>query len=65
VRTDRFKLIENFVEGERRTQLFDLDTDPGQTTDCAEDPDYAEDLQRLRSELTELRRKIDDPLLAD
>jgi len=65
VRTDRFKLIENFVEGERRTQLFDLDTDPGQTTDCAEDPDYAEDLQRLRSELTELRREIDDPLLAD
>jgi len=65
VRTDRYKLIETFVEGTRRTQLFDLEADPAETEDLSADPDRSDDLRRLRDELSEWRERVDDPTVTD
>lgn len=63
VREDRFKLIEYYVNDERTTQLFDLASDPGETTNLASDEPYIDDRERLRRRLRELQRKLDDPLV--
>jgi arylsulfatase A-like enzyme len=63
VRTDRHKLIENFPDAERRTQLFDVEADPAETEDVSEDPAYADDLERLRDRLAGWRETVDDPAL--
>ena len=65
VRTERYKLIENFVDGDRRTQLFDVEADPAETTDLAGDPAHAGDVTRLREKLADWRETVDDPLLAE
>lgn len=65
VTTDRYKLIENFPDAERRTQLFDVEADPAETEDLSEDPDHADDLERLRNRLAEWRETVDDPTLED
>jgi len=52
VRDQRYKLIEYVVGGVHvKTQLFDLEDDPRETTNLADDPRYAETLVRLRREL--------------
>ena len=51
VRDDRFKLIEYVVEGERHTQLFDLQKDPAETTNLANQEVYAGTVNELRQEL--------------
>jgi len=61
VRTDQYKLIENFPDAERRTQLFDVAADPAETEDLSEDPEHADDVARLRERLAEWRDAVDDP----
>ncbi|HUT28820.1 MAG TPA: sulfatase-like hydrolase/transferase [Sedimentisphaerales bacterium] len=51
IRDDRYKLIEYSVEGNRTTQLFDLNTDPAELNNLAHDAAYASHLRRLRTEL--------------
>lgn len=62
VRTDRWKLIENDVGGERTTQLFDLDADPAETENLAGEPALADDVSRLRDLLADWQARLDDPL---
>jgi len=67
VRDSRFKLIEYYVgadgKGTRKTQLFDIAKDPWELNDLAGDPNYAKELDRLRTELRAWMEKTDDPLL--
>mgnify|MGYP005837390071 CR=1 FL=1 len=60
VRDRRYKLIEYVVAGRRTTQLFDIEEDPKELTNLADDPAYAEHLQRLRAELRRWRDALDD-----
>ena len=63
VRTDQYKLIENFRDSERRTQLFEVSTDSAETEDLSEDPAHADALEDLRERLEEWRDTVDDPTL--
>ncbi len=63
IREDRFKLIEYYVEGERRTQLFDLEADPSETTDLSDDDEFAAERERLSERLDARRAAMDDPML--
>ncbi|WP_276253097.1 sulfatase-like hydrolase/transferase [Halomontanus rarus] len=65
LRTDQYALVEYFVDGERHTQLFDVDKDPWQTENLAEDPVHADDLSRLRVDLKDWRERVDDPMLTE
>ena len=50
VRTaDDWKLIAYHVNDERHTQLFDLNADPFETRDLADDPAFADRLERMES----------------
>ena len=60
VKEERLKLIEYSVQGQRTTQLFDLETDPWETQNLAEDPAYAGDVVRLRGELRRWRDELGD-----
>ena len=61
VRDERWKLIEYVVDGVRTTQLFDLDTNPHELNNLADDPACGEHLQRLRKEVVRWRDELDDP----
>jgi arylsulfatase len=52
----RFKLIEDSSAG--TAALYDLASDPGEVRDLAGDPSGAVELERLRRELAELRRRL-------
>lgn len=67
----RFKLIEYVgvtmeregqpeKVGSRHTQLFDLESDPWETENLADDPAYAAELKRLRMKLIALRDRYND-----
>lgn len=61
VKDDRFKLIEYVVDGEHtQTQLFDLQNDPWELNNLAENASYAEKLEELREKLVEYRDDWDD-----
>jgi arylsulfatase A-like enzyme len=60
VRDDRYKLIEYVVDGQRTTQLFDIQADRWETSNLAADPAYVEYLARLRQELVRWRDELDD-----
>ncbi len=60
VRDRRYKLIEYVVNGKRTTQLFDLQTDPWELNNLADNPEYAEDLKRLRRELLQRKEQLGD-----
>lgn len=62
VRDARYKLIEYFVKGARHTQLFDLAVDPIEMKNIAEDAAQAGTLKRLRGELADWQKKLDDPI---
>ncbi|MFQ6096617.1 MAG: sulfatase/phosphatase domain-containing protein, partial [Armatimonadota bacterium] len=62
VRDERYKLIEYFVAGERKTQLFDLREDLAELHDLSDDPDHARRLAGLRKELAAWQEVLDDPL---
>ena len=60
VRDERWKLIEYVVDDRRYTQLFDLQGDPWELTNLADDPANAEHLARLRGLLVEWRDELGD-----
>ena len=60
VRERRHKLIEYHVNGERTTQLFDLEADPWELNNLAGDSSLAETEARLRTELWRLRDEWGD-----
>lgn len=60
VRDERYKLIEYAVDGSRHTQLFDLEEDPDELRNLAEDPARAETLARLRDLLEKERVRLND-----
>ena len=51
VQDERFKLIVSICGGKIHNQLFDLKDDPDETRNLADNPQFAPDLTRLRSEL--------------
>ncbi|MFI3248472.1 MAG: sulfatase-like hydrolase/transferase [Rikenellaceae bacterium] len=51
IRNDRYKLIEYCVEGERHTQLFDLQEDRYECNDLSKNPAYADIVKSLRKSL--------------
>jgi arylsulfatase A-like enzyme len=63
VRTaDDWKLIAYHVHDERRTQLFDLNVDPFETRDLADDPAFAERLERMEALLATAGTRYHDRL---
>ena len=55
------KLIEYVVDGSHtQTQLFDLQADPWELTNLADNPGHAKHLARLRKELARWRDEWDD-----
>lgn len=60
VRKGRFKLIEYVVDGKRTTQLFDLESDPCETTDLSCERQHEEVLASLREELKRWSSELGD-----
>jgi arylsulfatase A-like enzyme len=60
VRMGDLKLIEYVVGDDRTTQLFDLADDPGETTNLAAEPRYAETLAGLREQLRRWQSQLHD-----
>ncbi len=61
VRRGRYKLLEYVVGGRRvMTQLFDVEQDPWELHNLAEDPRHGSELGELRSEMFRLRDEWDD-----
>jgi len=56
---DRFKYVA-WSEGERPEQLFDLQNDPGETNNLAQDSAFASDKKRLRQALRDWAQKTGD-----
>ncbi|MHC4479412.1 MAG: sulfatase-like hydrolase/transferase [Planctomycetota bacterium] len=65
VRDRRYKLIEYRVEGRRTVQIFDTVEDPAETSNLAEDPACADEVERLRAELRRWQEAVDDPRAGD
>jgi len=60
VRKGRHKLIDYAVGGTRTTQLFDLDSDPLELNDLADDPEYRDLVAGMREELHRWRTELGD-----
>lgn len=60
VRDARFKLIEYRVGGHRTTQLFDLQADPWERNNLADDRRHAQTVARLRGEMVLWADALDD-----
>lgn len=60
VRDERYKLIEYVVKGKSTTQLFDLQADPWELDNLADNPAYAGHLKRLRKELLLRKEELGD-----
>lgn len=55
VRTDRWRYTE-WAQGEQGAQLYDMEADPGETTNLADDPRHAETVKQLRARIAEYRK---------
>jgi arylsulfatase A-like enzyme len=60
VRDKQYKLIEYCVGQERHTQLFDLQNDPQETRNLADNAAHADTVARLRRLLQEDRVRLND-----
>ena len=58
VRDDRWKLIR--YPKIDRTQLFDLESDPHETSDLAKDPSYASKVDEMMELLRRWQQQVDD-----
>lgn len=66
IRTDdNWKLIKYNVNNEEITQLFNLNTDPWEITNLADDKRYFSRLNKLSEKLKQYMRSIDDPMDLD
>jgi arylsulfatase A-like enzyme len=64
VRGERYKLIEYVVNGERTTQLFDIQADPWEMQNLADRERHVEHLGHLRGELLRWREELGDRAVA-
>ena len=62
LRNKRFKYW-IYDQGEKRESLFDLQNDPGEKVNLAEDPKFKADLDNCRSQLIGWAKKYNDPYL--
>jgi len=60
VRDVRFKLIEYVVQGQRTTQLFDIQRDPWELDNLATETAHTAHVEQLRRELWRWRDELDD-----
>ena len=60
VRSTCYKLIAYLVNGKPTIQLFDLQTDPWELKNLADDPKYAEHVSELGKELVRWRDELND-----
>jgi arylsulfatase A-like enzyme len=60
IRDTRYKLVYHATE---RPELYDLQTDPGELHNRADDPSLREERDRLRTRLIEWMESVRDPLL--
>jgi arylsulfatase A-like enzyme len=60
VRDSRYKLIEYAVNGQRTTQLFDLEADPWELDNLADSLSHIRKLNQLRKALTVWKEKTGD-----
>jgi arylsulfatase A-like enzyme len=58
--TDRYKLVHYYAGGVDELELLDREKDPLEIKDFSEDPEYADVLASLKSELTRLRHEVLD-----
>lgn len=59
IRSGKWKYM-RYLEGDGE-ELYDLETDPGETLNLAEDPSHANSLARMREKLDKYVRETDDP----
>ena len=62
LRKGEYKLIEYYVEGKRNTQLFNIDDDPWERHNLADQGEYASVLREMREALILERKAKSDPL---
>jgi len=65
VETRDLKLIEYYVNGQRRTQLFDLRDDPWEMKNLVEDASRVADMKTMREKLAAWQKRLDDPMLKE
>ncbi len=61
VRTERFKYVRYFERNPLYEQLFDLEADPNEVTNLADDPAHETTLRMLRARCDELRDSVGGP----
>jgi arylsulfatase A-like enzyme len=64
VRRGPWKLLRYDVDGQQHTQLFNLDQDPYELRNLAEDPAFASQRRELEELLVAQMREHDDPAAA-
>lgn len=62
IRDERWKLITYHVGGQRTTQLFDLENDPLELHNLADQSQFAAERARLERQLVEARKSFGDPV---
>jgi arylsulfatase A-like enzyme len=65
LRTKRWKLIHYNVRGKKQTQLFDLENDPWETNNLAEEPSQAERIGKMTDLLESMMEEAGDPVRLD
>ncbi|MGB9688467.1 sulfatase-like hydrolase/transferase [Thermogutta sp.] len=63
VRTERYKYITYHVKDEFHEQLFDIQNDPWETKNLANDSAYQGVKSQLKERLFQLQKELDDPVL--
>ena len=64
IRTERYKLI-HFYDDIDAWELYDLHKDPHELNNVFNDPDYANEVDRLKIELKQLQKQYGDPILVN
>ncbi len=62
VKDGRYKLIQSILNGKSTWQLFDLQADPYEIGNLAEQPSHSDVVQRLRQDLRGWQHLINDPI---
>jgi len=58
IRTEKWALIQNEEDGSKGLQLYDMKNDPGQFTNLAKNPEYANELKKMQHKLTQKLKEV-------